>query len=261
MILFSHAKINIGLYVTSKRADGFHNIESVFYPIPFYDLIELLPYEKDVFSTSGLEIPPGPNLVQEAYELLKKDFKLGKTFIHLHKRIPLGSGLGGGSSNAAFTLMGLNYLYDLGLSKEQLMDYAAQLGSDCPFFIQDHPCLVKGRGEIMEAIDLDLSGFYLKLIHTGIHVSTPMAYRFIQPNNRSLHINFLSDYNPFKNDFEEVVFGMHPELKVIKEKLLQEGAFYASMTGSGSAIYGLFENKPAKTGGYLFEEIMELKQP
>jgi 4-diphosphocytidyl-2-C-methyl-D-erythritol kinase len=259
VILFSNAKINIGLFVTSKRDDGFHNIESIFYPVPFYDILELLPWDNDVFETSGLTIPEGPNLVQDAYQLLKKDFDIPSTYLHLHKRIPLGSGLGGGSSNAAFTLMGLNALHNLDLSKEQLQDYAAQLGSDCPFFIDNLPAKVKGRGEIIEPIELDLSAYWIKIVHDGIHVSTPMAYRFITPNERSLPDNFEGNQNVFKNDFEEVVFKMHPNIAKIKQEIENEGANYSSMSGSGSAVFGLFEEKPKKSKSYQTEVILKLK--
>lgn len=259
MILFSNAKINIGLHVTSKRSDGFHNIESLFYPIPLFDVIEILPWKEDVFQTSGLNLPECPNLVKEAYQLLKSDFNFGSTFIHLHKRIPLGSGLGGGSSNAAFTLLGLNHLYKLNLSDDQLKEYAAKLGSDCVFFIENTPSLVSGRGEIITRTDFNLNGYYIKVVHDGIHVSTPIVFRFIKPEQKTLPEPSLETLNSFKNDFESIVFDLHPELLKIKQSLEKEGAIYTSMSGSGSAIYGIYDHKPIKSNNYQTEVIFELK--
>lgn len=259
MILFSNAKINIGLAVQSKREDGFHNIESIFYPVPFFDVMEVLPHETDVFQISGLEAPLENNLVTEALELLRKDFPIPPVFIHLHKRIPLGSGLGGGSSNASHAILAINHLFNLELGKDKMMDYAAYLGSDCPFFIENEPAKVTGRGEHIQLVDLDLSDFWIKIIHDDIHVSTADAFRFMTPSEQSFPDDFLTHPNSFVNDFETTVFQFHPQLQEIKQTLINEGATYASMSGSGSAIYGLFEQQPKYSGKYKTEVIVQLK--
>jgi 4-diphosphocytidyl-2-C-methyl-D-erythritol kinase len=259
VIVFPNAKINIGLFVTAKRSDGFHNIKSLFYPVPFTDVLEITPAESFSFSKSGLIIPEGNNLVVEAFELMKSRYNIEDVFIHLHKRIPMGSGLGGGSSNAAFTLMTLNLLFELNLSTNELEELALELGSDCPFFIRNKPAYAEGRGEDLQIHDIDLGGQFIKIIHNEIHVSTPMAFKLINPIEREFPIDFTNNSSAFINDFEPAVFGMHPQLNVIKEKMIKEGAFYVSMSGSGSAIFGLYRNKPNKSGSYCTEEILELK--
>ncbi|MEO6719854.1 MAG: 4-(cytidine 5'-diphospho)-2-C-methyl-D-erythritol kinase [Ferruginibacter sp.] len=275
MILFPNSKINLGLIVTGKRADGFHNIETVFYPLSAKDALEILPAKsnstnsKDIgkavlqndisFTCSGINVDsdPSDNLCVKAYHLLKKDFPaLPPTSIHLHKVIPIGAGLGGGSSDAAFTLMGLNEKYALGLGEPELIQYALQLGSDCPFFIINQPCLGVGRGELLEPLPLDLSSYQLVLINPGIHINTGWAFNQLKnkalltfnnnpPVSSSLKAMVALPVSEWKdalhNEFEQPVFEKFPEISTIKESLYANGAIYASMSGSGSSVYGLFE--------------------
>jgi 4-diphosphocytidyl-2-C-methyl-D-erythritol kinase len=250
MISFPHAKINLGLYVISKRSDGFHNLETVFYPLPLRDALEIIPSEENRFLQTGLEIPAGKddNLVMVAYRILKKIYpKITPLEIHLHKSIPLGAGLGGGSSDAAETLKLISNLFDLHIPGEEIDDYALKLGSDCPFFIQSSPCIGRGRGEILEPIPLDLSAYSILLIHPEIRIETAWAYSKVKtalPEN-DLKESILQPVenwvNLIHNDFELPVFEVHPTLRKIKEKLYMSGAIYAAMTGSGSTIFGIFK--------------------
>lgn len=254
MIAFPNCKINLGLHILQKRADGFHDLETVFYPIPLQDALEVVQnstFIEDIqFTTSGLIIDSTTeqNICVKAHGLLKKDFpQLPSIKMHLHKVIPSGAGLGGGSSDGAFTLSLLSEKFNLELTEEQLINYALQLGSDCPFFIKNRPCYATGRGEKLEEIELNLSGYKLVLINPGIHVHTGLAFSKIIPNNQRTSIKEvigkpIEDWKEFlKNDFEETVFSQHPDIKQIKERLYEQGAVYASMSGSGSSVYGLFE--------------------
>jgi 4-diphosphocytidyl-2-C-methyl-D-erythritol kinase len=253
MIAFPNCKINLGLHILRKRTDGFHDLETVFYPIPLQDGLEIVqnssPAPDFQFATSGLKIDASAeeNICFKAYQLLKTDFpELPSIKMHLHKGIPSGAGLGGGSSDGAFTLILLNKKFNLGLNEEQLIHYALQLGSDCPFFIKNKPCYATGRGENMEEIALDLSDYKIVLINPGIHVNTGKAFSKITPSDQRTSIKEIIQKpvdewkNVLKNDFEETVFTEYPEIKTIKEKLYDCGAVYASMSGSGSTIYGLF---------------------
>ena len=254
MILFPNAKINVRLIVEDQRDDGYHNIRTSIYPIPIYDILEILPAEEFKFQSSGLELDPTDNLVVKAFQLMHSKHNIGNVFIHLHKQIPLGAGLGGGSADAAFCLKGLNELFELKLSIEQLEEIALELGSDCPFFIQNTPAYVKGRGEIIEPKDSSFSGRYLKVIYPDIHISTKEAFENV------IRDPYPDDFEfEMKNDFENWAFQKYPELHELKEQLYGEGAFIASMSGSGSAIYGLFHKKPEKTTSYEFEKIMLLE--
>jgi 4-diphosphocytidyl-2-C-methyl-D-erythritol kinase len=254
MIVFPNCKINLGLHILQKRQDGFHDLETVFYPIPLQDALEIIqnpsPAREIEFTSSGLNVDTGKeeNICVKAYRLLKKDFEqLPSVKLHLHKVIPTGAGLGGGSSDGAFTLMLLNKKFSLGLSENQLIHYALQLGSDCPFFIKNKPCYATGRGENMQDISLDLSNYKLVLVNPGIHINTAWAFSKITPvkermSTREIIQKPIETWKQFlKNDFEEVVFREHPEVKAIKEQFYQQGAIYASMSGSGSTVYGLFE--------------------
>ena len=255
MVLFPNCKINLGLHVVLKRDDGYHDIETVFYPVPLQDALEAVQNKESEkknfqFSTSGLTIhgKNEDNLCIKAYQLLKKDFpQLSSIKLHLHKTIPTGTGLGGGSADGAFTLKLLNQKFDLRLSTEQLLNYVRQLGSDCPFFVLNKPCYATGRGEVLETIQLDLSAYKLIIVNPGIHVSTAEAFSLITPAlpsrsiKKIIHQPVESWKSGLKNDFEEPVFKKYPEIKQIKDDLYKAGAFYASMTGSGSAIYGIFE--------------------
>jgi len=252
MISFPNAKINIGLNVLEKRNDGYHNIESVFYPIHWCDALEAIRTEGNgdlKLSTFGNPIAGTAenNLCTKAYNLLKSKYKLPSLNLWLLKRIPMGAGLGGGSSDAAFFLKLLNELFKLDLSIEELKIYASQIGSDCTFFIQNKPAVVSGVGNIITPIELDLSKYSTYLVYPQIHVDTKSAYSLVTPHKKpdSLHGLALSPIHTWKekiiNNFEEPVFKMHPQLAEIKNRLYNEGALYASMTGSGSALYGIFE--------------------
>ena len=258
VILFSSAKINIGLNVLNKRKDGFHNIETCMFPIPLFDIIELLPSDKFTFKQTGIKIdsPIKDNLCVRAYHLIKKNYDIEPVYIHLQKNIPMGAGLGGGSSNAAFVLKGLNSMFDLKISKSELLEMASFLGSDCPFFIDSIPALCFSRGELMESICINLTGFYIKLIYPAIHVSTKLAYAGIKCNeiDKQLKKSILKDKRSWKNEisnsFEKNVFLKNPILSKIKNELYADGAIYASMSGSGSSIYGLFDKEPLKSREY-----------
>jgi 4-diphosphocytidyl-2-C-methyl-D-erythritol kinase len=255
MILFPNCKINLGLHVVSKRTDGFHNIETIFYPVPFYDALEIIRASDDVFDfhATGLAIPGenGHNLCARAFKLLQPAFKLPMVKMHLHKVIPMGAGLGGGSSDGAFTLKLLNQLFDLGQDKEQLMFFARELGSDCSFFIENRPLFAYERGDRFESTQIDLSGLTLLLVFPGLHVSTAEAYSEVVPvkPEKSLKELMKLPVEQWKdllvNDFERPVFKKRPVIGEIKQKLYDAGALYASMSGSGSAVYGLFSGTPA----------------
>ncbi|MBN7813304.1 4-(cytidine 5'-diphospho)-2-C-methyl-D-erythritol kinase [Algoriphagus sp. H41] len=252
MISFPNAKINLGLHITAKRKDGYHDIETCMVPIPMTDALEMIIDKKSAWASTGLAIPGDPkdNLILKAEKLLKKDFPgLPNLSIHLHKSIPMGAGLGGGSADGAFALKLMNNLFDLHLDDYFLEEYAAQLGSDCPFFVENTPKIARGRGEILEPIDLSLKGVHMVLINPGIHVGTKEAYAGVSPAAPKVLLEeVLADRARWKaelvNDFEASVFAAYPEIGEIKEKMYGAGAFYAAMSGSGSSVFGLFEKKP-----------------
>ncbi|MEX2593716.1 MAG: 4-(cytidine 5'-diphospho)-2-C-methyl-D-erythritol kinase [Anditalea sp.] len=252
MIQFPNAKINLGLHITAKRKDGYHEIESGMFPIPLYDALEIILSNKTTFASTGLKIPgvEKDNLILKAFQLLKKDFnELPPIAIHLHKAIPMGAGLGGGSADAAFALKLMNNLFDLHLEDWFLEDYAAVLGSDCPFFVENKPKIAKGRGEILEKIDIDLKGKWIVLVNPQIHIGTKDAYAGVMPKQSPYNLReTLADRTLWKdrltNDFEESVFKIHPEITAIKTRLYEAGAFYAAMSGSGSTVFGLFDREP-----------------
>jgi 4-diphosphocytidyl-2-C-methyl-D-erythritol kinase len=270
MVLFPHCKINLGLHVLRKRADGFHDLETVFYPLPLRDVLEIIPSGKPPtpinFTVTGLPIPgdASSNLCVRAYHLLKKDFpELPSPDVWLYKAIPMGAGLGGGSSDGAFMLRLLDSVFGLSLGREKLASYAGRLGSDCAFFLYDQPCFASGRGEILEPFALNLSGYSIVLVYPGIHVGTAEAFSDLRPALPATPLKELLAQpvsawrSSLVNDFEASVCSRHPELQKIKEKLYQCGAVYASMTGSGSAFYGLFtvaKHLPAANDfpGYFF---------
>ena len=248
MLFFPNAKINIGLNITSKREDGYHHLETIFYPIQWKDVLEILPSKDFSFSCSGIPINTSDNLCLRAYNLLKDSYSLPNIKIHLHKNIPMGAGLGGGSSDAAFTLMGLNQLFNLGLNSNTLKSFALQLGADCPFFIDNTPSLASGIGEVLRPIDLNLSNYHLLVVKPSVFVSTAEAFSKVVPHQpkQSLRekIKFPLQKWTLKNDFEQSIFPQFSELEHIKNQLLEAGALYASMSGSGSSLYGLFSEKP-----------------
>ena len=252
MITFPNAKINLGLHITQKRKDGYHEIESCMVPIPLCDALEMVLDKKPSWAISGLSIPGDSkdNLILKAEKLLKKDYQgLPSLNIHLHKHIPMGAGLGGGSADGAFALKLMNNLFDLHLDDFFLEEYAAELGSDCPFFIENTPKIIRGRGEILEPCSVSLQGSHLVLIHPGIHVGTKEAYTGVTPAAPKTSLEeVLADRSRWKdelvNDFEKSVFQAYPEIAGIKNSLYQAGAYYASMSGSGSSVFGLFDEKP-----------------
>ncbi|MBX6379990.1 MAG: 4-(cytidine 5'-diphospho)-2-C-methyl-D-erythritol kinase [Thermoflavifilum aggregans] len=254
MIAFSPAKINLGLHILSKRDDGYHDIETIFYPIPWFDAIEIISSAGNSSSSSSLHVSgivvpghPDDNLCMKAYQLVKQDFPhLPAVDIYLHKTIPAGTGLGGGSANAATMLQLLNKKFALQLSNEKLLSYARQLGSDCAFFLQHQPCYATGRGDLLEPIDVSLKGYTLVVVCPGVHVSTAWAYQHVQPRasrtslKEWIRLPVETWKNHLVNDFEDPVFAHFPVLREIKQQLYAAGACYASMSGSGSAVFGLF---------------------
>ncbi len=256
MISFPNAKLNIGLYVTDKRPDGYHNIETLFFPTKLCDVLEIIENKQSnkpyIWSDSGIKIDAKPeeNLCIKALNLIKQDFEIPPVKIHLHKVIPFGAGLGGGSSDAAFTLKMLNEMFELGISNSKLAQYASILGADCAFFIYNTPHTAKGIGNELTPYSINLNGYYLMLIKPEVHISTPEAYRGISPKfpdtplTQQLKLPISEWKNVIKNDFEDSVFPNHPKIKSIKTDMYNAGAIYASMTGSGAAVFGIFENEP-----------------
>ena len=268
MIFFPPAKINLGLKVLYKRADGYHELETCMLPVPMYDILEILPAKEFSFHQTGLTFEGAntDNLCIRAYDLLANDHTLPPVYMHLRKIIPMGAGLGGGSSDAAWVLKGLNSLFDLGLSDNELENYAAQLGSDCPFFIADVPQMAGGRGEILRPAEINLSGYYLKLVNPGLHVSTAEAYAGVHfseayPTLESLLTQSIKSWRGnVVNDFERSVFERYPEIEQIKEQMYAEGAVFALMSGSGSTVYGLYEEKPSLSFTHRIEYMEIVKE-
>lgn len=252
MILFPNAKINLGLDIVGKRPDGYHNIETVMLPIPWTDVLEIVPAEgkESTLTVSGRKVdcPTEKNLVMRAFRALESEFGLPPVDIYLRKIIPDGAGLGGGSADAAFTLKGLNSLFELGLTDERLAETAAKLGADCPFFIYNRPMLCTGIGTDFSPVDVDLSGYSIAIVKPQVSVPTAQAYSRVTPAMPSRHItdvlaeSSVDDWQAtLKNDFEASVFPLYPLVGDIKARLIVMGAAYASMSGSGSAVYGLFD--------------------
>lgn len=252
MILFPNAKINLGLDIVGKRPDGYHNIETVMIPVPWTDVLEIVPAEgkESTLTVSGRKVdcPTEKNLVMRAFRALESEFGLPPVDIYLRKIIPDGAGLGGGSADAAFTLKGLNSLFELGLTDERLAETAAKLGADCPFFINNRPMLCTGIGTDFSPVDVDLSGYSIVIVKPQVSVPTAQAYSRVTPAMPSRHIaDVLAESSvdgwqaTLKNDFEASVFPLYPLVGDIKARLIEMGAAYASMSGSGSAVYGLFD--------------------
>ena len=262
MILYPNCKINIGLRVISKRADGYHNLETIFYPIlGLYDVLMITASGQFSFVQDGLAVdcPAEDNLILKCYRRMQARYpQIGNVSIRFTKRIPFGAGLGGGSSDAAHTAIALNELFELGLSREQLAEEVAPLGADCAFFIYNTPCLAEGIGEILTPIPFTLSGFRLVMLKPDIHISTREAYQGVlaASHQPSLADLVKKEFTPIDlsrhadivcNDFERTVFPAHPELAALKQRLIDAGAYYAAMSGSGSTIYALFEDDPEKS--------------
>lgn len=251
MLVYPHAKVNLGLNVLSKRDDGFHNLQSVMVPIGLTDIMEIIrsdePGLQMTASGISIDVDGGPDLCTLAYELMASNFGIGGVKLHLHKRIPAGAGLGGGSSDAASTLRALSRLFELHVSKDQLLEFAAKLGSDCPFFLQDGAGWVEGRGEGIQPIDIKaLNGRWIGIVNPGIHISTAKAFTKITPGIPEWHLKDalarpIEEWmGMITNDFEEVAFNEHPVIRDIRDRLLEEGALYAAMSGTGSTVFGIF---------------------
>lgn len=251
MINFPTCKINLGLQVLKRRFDGYHDIDSAMLEIPLNDVLEVIESTEDSFTTTGLEIPGSGNLILQAKELFEKTFPLPSLAFHLHKNIPMGAGLGGGSSDAAFALKIFRDVYYPAVSDDELEKYCAQLGSDCAFFVRGGLQLASGRGEVLKPISINFSGYSIYLVNLGIHISTQQAYSLITPDADRLSvaeilqkpISFWKD--ELVNDFEVSAFQLYPALKHVKDLFYQLGAFYAAMSGSGSTMFALFEKSPS----------------
>jgi len=250
MILFPNAKINIGLNIINKRPDGYHNLETIIYPVKINDALEVIESNELAFTSSGLPVPGDPedNLCLKAYHLLCQDRKLPLVHIHLHKNIPIGAGLGGGSSDASFFIRLMNEKFNLGLNIENMESYASRLGADCAFFIRNEPVFAFGKGDEFEDIELSLSNYYIVLIMPDFQVNTSLAFKGLKPvpssgSLKELVKSSVEDWKySVKNDFEVTVFEKYPEIAFVKQDLYNAGALYASMSGSGSSVYGIFKN-------------------
>jgi 4-diphosphocytidyl-2-C-methyl-D-erythritol kinase len=257
MLVFPNCKINIGLHVVEKRSDGFHAIETAFYPVNWTDTLEVIEGKETEkpfsFNQTGLTIAGGfeTNLIYKAWQLISCEKKLPPLSVHLHKILPMGAGLGGGSSDAAFFINLINEQFALGLSEEKRLLLASELGSDCAFFIKNVPLLAFGRGNEFKPVQLDLSDYYILVIYPGIHSNTKEAYNGLSPKKPLQDLRKILANEPLSNwryclvnDFEPSIFEKYPDIKKLKQLLYDEGAVYASMSGSGSAVYGLFEEEP-----------------
>jgi len=263
MIVFPKAKINLGLRITEKRADGYHNIETMFYPVGLCDVLEFVVSDSargnDDITVSGLhvDIRPEDNIVIKAVKRLREAYSFPFLHIHLHKAIPSGAGLGGGSSDAACMLKSLNRHFNLAISDNVLKSIALETGSDCPFFINGEPSFATGRGEILQPAGPVLSGYYLLLLNPGIGINTSEAYRKCSPMAPSSSLLRLSEFkiqewkDHIFNDFEEYAFRKHPIIKYIKHGLYESGALFSLMSGSGSSVYGIFPGKPETVPQWL----------
>ena len=259
MIDYPNAKINLGLYITERRADGFHNIETVFVPIPsLCDILEVITTPNStqplVFSQTGLTVEGdiNSNLCVKAHRILSRHTSLPNVSMHLYKQIPMGAGLGGGSADGAFALTMLNKLSNKPLSLTELSQIALELGSDCPFFLVNKPCFATGRGEILKPVHLSLSNMYIMLVNPNIEVNTGLAYRESTPKPAPTNLAVISEFplvewkDIIYNDFESTVCSHHPQIKGIKDKLYENGAIYSSMSGSGSTVFAIFRTEPPK---------------
>jgi 4-diphosphocytidyl-2-C-methyl-D-erythritol kinase len=249
MIVFPNGKINLGLSVIEKRKDGFHNVETIMFPVPLKDVLEIIPVANNFqFDMTGSEIDGNPdhNLVVRAYHMINQKHDIGPVHIHLYKAIPTGAGLGGGSSDAAYTILLLNKLFSLGMTIETMENYARQIGSDCAFFIRNKPVLAHQKGDFFTSAMVNLSRYKILIVTPDLSINTSSAYSWINPTKKKIPLKDIIRYpvdeweGNLINDFEDVVFTRHPELAKIKDTIRSLGAVYTSLTGSGAAVYGIF---------------------
>lgn len=252
MIIFPNAKINIGLNIIDRRTDGYHNLETVFYPVRVYDVLEIVEANKLSFESSGMGIPGRveDNLCVKGYHLIKNDFDIPPVAIHLYKNIPIGAGLGGGSADAAYFIKLINQTFGLLLTDDEMINYARKLGADCAFFIKNEPVFACGKGDQFKPVNIDLSEYIIVLVMPQAHVSTGEAYRGVRPKAVNSSLQQLIDLpiakwkQYIKNDFEDSVFKNHPVIRGVKAALYNAGAIYASMSGSGACVFGVFNSLP-----------------
>jgi 4-diphosphocytidyl-2-C-methyl-D-erythritol kinase len=251
MITFPNAKINLGLNILNCRTDGYHNLETIFLPIQIKDGLEVIEAAEMSFETSGIEIPghANENLCLQAYDLLRADFDLPNIAIHLHKNIPIGAGLGGGSADAAFFIKLINEKFQLSLDENAMENYCRKLGADCAFFIKNKPVFAFDKGDVFEPVTLDLSTYYLALVMPPVHVSTGEAYRGVKPQQPEVSLKDLIKLpieewqGKITNDFESHILKSHRQIRGVKAALLEAGALFALMSGSGASVYGIFKEK------------------
>jgi 4-diphosphocytidyl-2-C-methyl-D-erythritol kinase len=272
MVVFPKAKINLGLRITGKRHDGYHDLETIFYPVSLCDALEFVVSQdaskNDILTVTGIDTggDPRDNLVSKTVRRLRVKYKFPILRIHLHKVIPFGAGLGGGSSDSASLLKSVNRCFRLGISEKELKSISLEMGSDCPFFIDGIPAYATGRGEVLSPVNVVLKGYYLVLLNPGIVVNTREAYQNCSPGKTStiLRDNITRPVTEWKdliiNDFEDVVFTKHPEIGGLKNDLYRSGALFSLMSGSGSSVYGIFRGKPELPdhlrGSIIYEGIM-----
>lgn len=263
MVVFPNCKINLGLHIVGKRADGYHEIETVMYPVPLCDILEVVPSTTFEFIQTGAPVNGGleDNICVKAFRLLQDRYQIEPVSMYLHKQLPMGAGMGGGSADGTFTIKALNELFQLNLSEEQMITLSAELGSDCAFFVKNTPQLATGRGEKLEDIHVSLKGYYLALLHPPIHISTAEAFRGVHISGRSNQLKDIvnlpiSQWNGIlENDFEKHIFEHYPVLAEAKQRLYKDGAIYASLTGSGSVVYGIFDHHPKR-----YDKVIEIKE-
>jgi 4-diphosphocytidyl-2-C-methyl-D-erythritol kinase len=270
MVVFPNSKINIGLNITAKRTDGFHDLQTLFYPLALADCLEIIPSQnkQTTFSSGGIPIPSNgsKNLCEKAYDLMHAEYGIQAVQIHLHKIVPIGAGLGGGSADAAYTLLLLKDMFSLEISRQKMIDHAADLGSDCAFFIENSPCLASGRGEILKPFSLILKGLCLILVMPPLHVGTKEAFAGIKPQQPDYEISEvvkqpISEWRgKITNDFEKGIFEIYPQIARIKQNLYDMGAEYASMSGSGASVFGLFREFPQKNLETVFPKCFIWKE-
>jgi 4-diphosphocytidyl-2-C-methyl-D-erythritol kinase len=258
MVVYPNCKINLGLNVISRRSDGFHDIESIFYPVPWFDILEIAPSVKNnfVFKGTTINCSKEENLCFKAYQIIKSQYNIPDINLYLYKRIPFGAGLGGGSSDGSYTLRALNELFSLNIDEKNLGEMASFLGSDCAFFTQDKACYISGTGTTFSPFSFSLKGYFLVIIKPDIIIPTKDAYKMITPKKPVMPLTEIiklpvSNWKELLiNDFEKPIFSLYPKIKTIKNSLCEKGAIFASMSGSGSAVYGLFENDINIAGVY-----------